>query len=642
MIIGAAGHIDHGKTALIKALTGVDADRLAEEKRRGITIDLGFAYLPIDGGDVVGFIDAPGHERFVHNMLAGAAGVDFALLVVDAHEGPRRQTIEHLAIFDLLGVRSGVVALSKCDLVSPDRLNEAFHEVRAMLAGTTLANADILPVSAVTGQGVEPLSQIIRDAASRRRSDGASAPASDGGQFRLAVDRSFTLTGIGTVVTGAAFAGSVRLDDALTLSPGGVAVRVRGIHAQNRPASEARAGDRCALNLTGPRFEKETAGRGDWIVAPALHAPVTRFDARLRLLASERRALQQWTSVRLHLAASHVGARVALLEDGPLKPGEEAFVQIVADRPIGALHGDRFIIRDQSAARTMGGGRVLDPFPPHRGRRSPERLAMLKAENQDAPDGVLAARLAAPPHWLDLEQFRLAHNRPQAGSRHQMEDVAIAGSYAFRRDVWNALRGEILERLGAYHAAYPDLPGIQANRLAPTLAFRPPEDAVTVLLKELADEGKVAPEGPWWRLSGHVITLVAEDEALWARTEPLLEAQRYCPPRARDLGRELGAPEARMRGLLKQLCRMGRAVEVAHDHYFLREAVAEMAHLACALAEEAGDGGFKAAAFRDRIGVGRKVAIQILEFFDRYGVTLRKGDLRRPHPKAKTRFAAGE
>ena len=352
MIIGTAGHIDHGKTALVRVLTGVDADRLPEEKARGITIDIGFAYQAISGAESLGFVDVPGHERFVHNMLAGAIGIDYVLLVVAADDGPMPQTREHLQILDLLELRRGIVALSKADLVPPERLGEVFGQMRALLSETGLADVDILPVSSVTGTGIAELGSRLRAAA-------ASLPRRPAaGRFRLAVDRSFTLAGVGTVVTGTVFAGEVSIGDRLLLSPSGIEARVRGIHAQNEAAERGRAGQRCAVNIAGPQIDKDKILRGDWLVDPAAHDPTDRLDARLRLLLSETRPLRHWTPVHLHVGAAHVSARVALLDVEALPPGATALAQIVTDRPIGALRGDKLILRDQSAQRTIGGGLV--------------------------------------------------------------------------------------------------------------------------------------------------------------------------------------------------------------------------------------------------------------------------------------------
>src|SRR5689334_15782290 len=323
MIVGTAGHIDHGKTALVRALTGVDTDRLPAEKARGITIDLGFAYCPIPGGGTVALVDVPGHESFVHNMLAGAAGIDFALLVVAADDGPMPQTREHLQILDLLGIGQGIVALSKCDLVDSQRIAEARAGIRELIAETGLASAEILPVSIPSREGLGALEAALAAAARRlprRRPDG---------RFRLPIDRSFSLAGIGTVVTGTVTAGAVRVGERLVASPSGLAVRVRAIHTDGAAVQFAYAGQRCALNLGGVGVEKDRLQRGEWILDAALHAPTRRIDADIRLLASERGPLRHWTPVYLHLGTARTPAHLALLDGERLLPGERAFAQFV-------------------------------------------------------------------------------------------------------------------------------------------------------------------------------------------------------------------------------------------------------------------------------------------------------------------------
>ena len=400
MIIGTAGHVDHGKTALVKALTGVDADRLAEEKRRGITIDLGYAYT----GDL-GFIDVPGHERFVHTMLAGASGIDAALLVVALPEGIRPQTREHLQILSLLGIDQGVVALTMADLAA-DRIPEVSEAVRALLADTALAEAAILPVSAVTGQGIEALRGALLGSAARVR-DRSGYP-------RLAVDRAFTLSGAGLIVTGTLVSGRIAVEDRLVLSPSGLELRVRGLHAQNKPAGEAVAGQRVALNITGPRLSKEAVTRGDWVLHPDVHAPTAALDVRMTLLADAAKAMRQDTQVHLHLGAAHVMARVSLLDRERLEPGEAALVRLTMQQPIGALAGDRIVLRDTGATCTLGGGAVLDPFPPRRGRRTVGRLAQLGALEVSARGGCAAWAAGGGSGMDGSSSFMRARNIPDA------------------------------------------------------------------------------------------------------------------------------------------------------------------------------------------------------------------------------------
>jgi len=365
VIVGLAGHIDHGKTALVKALTGVAGDRLKDEKARGITIDLGFAYMPTRSGRPIGFIDVPGHERFVHTMLAGASGVDFALLTIAVDDGIMPQTLEHLAILDLLGIDRGAVVLTKADLASS--IEHLVRQAKALIAATTLARAEVLTLSAPTGAGVDALRAHLEEAAVTVRD------RTSGRRFRLAVDRVFTLSGVGVVATGTVLSGSVHLGDRTQLSPSGLFARVRSLHAQNRPAEAAHAGERCALNLSGPGITKDAIQRGDVALDPELHAPTDRIDARIRVLPTEKKPIGQWFPVRLHHASAEVGARIVLFDDKPIAPGEEAYVQLVLDRPIAAASRDRFVIRDVSAQRTLGGGLFLDLRAKARGRRTLEK-----------------------------------------------------------------------------------------------------------------------------------------------------------------------------------------------------------------------------------------------------------------------------
>lgn len=632
MIVGTAGHIDHGKTALIKALTGIDADRLREEKERGITIDLGFAYKPISAGEILGFVDVPGHERFIHNMLAGVTGVDYVLLVVAADDGPMPQTSEHLQIVDLLGLDQGVVALTKIDAVSPERRAEAIAEIRALLAPTCLARAEILPVSNLTGEGVADLGahlDLVAEALPRRRRDG---------NFRLAIDRCFTLVGIGLVVTGTVFSGCVRADDRLLLSPSGLEVRVRGIHAQGAAAAIGVAGQRCALNLTGLRLERSLVRRGDWVVAAAAHAPTSRFDGRLRLLDSETRALRHWTSVHLHLGSADMPARVALLEGESLAPGGEALAQLVVDRPIGALFGDRFVLRDQSAQRTIGGGVLFDPFPPARGRRTPGHLAALRVLGESDAGAALTRLLEGERGYVDFSAFALARNLT-ANEAETLRDrtgtiVGASGArrYAIAPVPWASLRHALVQALAAHHEKSPETPGLQVEQLRHAAAAKLPPPVFTVVLEAEKKAGTIVVDGPWLRLPSHAVTLTAAEERLWGRIRPVLRRDRFKPPRVRELAGALGLPDDAVRQLLRRITRIGKTVEVAHDHFFVRETVAEMAAIAASLSASSPGGEFKAAAFRDRLNNGRNLAIQILEFFDRAGVTVRRGDVRRVQP----------
>ena len=616
MIIGTAGHVDHGKTALVKALTGIDADRLAEEKRRGITIDLGYAYT-----DTLGFVDVPGHERFVHTMLAGASGIDAALLVVALNDGVMPQTREHVQILELLGIDRGVVALTKADIAA-DRAQDVAAEVRSLLADTAMASAPLLPVSAIAGEGIADL-QAALDALGPRTRASNQYP-------RLAVDRAFTLTGAGLVLTGTLVSGRIRVEDRLMLSPSGIELRVRGLHAQNRAADEATAGQRVALNVVGSRLSKAVVNRGDWVLHPDVHAPTDRLDVRVRLLAEEERSLRADAPVHLHLGAAHVTARVAALETDRIEPGASVLARLTLDRAIGALAGDRLVLRDASATRTIGGGVVIDPFPPRRGRRTPERLARVAALEHAEPADALRALLQLPPGWTERDSFYRSRNLLPTGQAAVLESapaVAVA-TQLMTADTREALRKGVTKCLAAHHAAARDQPGLQFERLRLAMPDRPPVDMLRAIIEAMFRGGHLEQDGPWLRLPSHRVSLSAQDEHLWTRARELIVADRFRPPRTRDLAVALSTPETVTRTLLKRVQRMGRVIEVAPDQFFMSETVAEMAAIAAELAATQPISTLTAAVFRDRLENGRKLAIQVLEFFDRAGVTLRVGDAR--------------
>ena len=462
MIIGLAGHIDHGKTSLVKAITGVDADRLKEEKARGITIDLGFAYWPQDDGSVIGFVDVPGHERFVHTMLAGAQGVDLVMLVVAANDGVMPQTREHLEILELLGLDRAIVALTKIDMVDAPRVAEVEAEIRALLAPTRLADAAIIPVSSVTGAGIVELTTRLRDEARDIRARDA------GGLFRLAVDRSFVLQGSGVVVTGMALDGEVRVGDELVVSPAGLSARVRSIHMQNRAGDLGRVGNRCAINLSGPGVTKEAIRRGDMLVAPESHAPTRRIDVEIR---AGGKPLTQWMPARLHHATDETGARIVLLEGAPIAAFSLGRAQLVLEKPIAARARDRFILRDVSASRTLGGGKFIDLRAPERKRRAPARLLALDALAHDDPRAALAALLALPAGFFDLDEFsrdRGARAQTVAAWLADAGGVEIRAReqrFALGDARLSALRETVTQVLSAYHAENPDRSGLGLEAL---------------------------------------------------------------------------------------------------------------------------------------------------------------------------------
>lgn len=629
MIIATAGHIDHGKTVLVKALTGVDTDRLPEEKKRGVSIDLGFAYDTLPDGTRIGFIDVPGHERFVRNMLAGVTGIDYALLVVAADDGPMPQTREHLAILDLLGVRAGAVALTKVDRVAPDRVAEVKAEIDAMLAETCLAGSAVFPASGLTGEGIPAL----RDHLAMAAADHAESVRP--GFFRLAIDRCFTLTGAGVVVTGTVFSGSVSAGDRLMLSPRGLPVRVRAIHAQNQEAERGVSGERCAINITGSGLSKEMVHRGDWLVASAAHAPTRFLDARIRILAGESRPVAHWSPVHMHLGATDITGRLAVLEGSAMTPGSSGLVQLVLDRPVGAMRGDRLILRDQSAQRTIGGGTVIDPYSPRKGRRSASRLAMLAAIEVESPTERLQAVLDQSPAGVQLNKLALSWNldNAQAEALWRSANMVRTGKpddpFGISEPHWKAAREDVLAALKRWHGARPDQPGPGEERLRRFLPQRISPEVFAALLLELLKDKAIVREGSGISLQGHRPALIASDAEMWERISGLLDVDDLRPPRVREIAEELDIDLKVLEQLLGRVTRMGLLHRVADNRYYLTDTLRRLGQVAETLCRKSPEATFDARAFRDETGIGRNVAIQVLEFFDKSGLTRRDGDVRR-------------
>jgi selenocysteine-specific elongation factor len=626
MLIGTAGHIDHGKTTLVKALTGVDADRLPEEKARGITLNLGYAYTPLADGSVLGFIDVPGHEKLIHNMLAGATGIDFVLLVIAADDGPMPQTREHLELLDLLGLCQGAVALTKIDSVTPERLLEAQAEISQLLAGTAFAASPIFPLSGKTGAGVSALRQHLEGIAT------CLPPRAASGRFRMAIDRCFSLTGVGTVVTGTAHAGKVGAGDTAVIAPPGIKVRVRSLHVQDRPVQTGQAGERCALALSGD-VEKKDVARGMWVVESALAIPLLRFHGELHVPANQK-TLTHLQTVHVHLGTADIMGRVALLDCTAVDAGGKALVEILLERETHALRGDRFILRDAGAQRTVAGGRVLDIFPPVRHKRSAARLALLATMRNDDPVVTLTHLAASAASGVDLVRFAANWNLNESATHALWAEAGLRviqtgdSQTGFSTQAWHALAQKLLDALAREHERSPDMIGVERERLRRMTSANLPRPAFDALCEELLAAERIARNRAWLHLPEHRASVSAADRDLFNVLKPLLEAEPYNPPRVRDIFKASGTPEDTVRQLFKRLARAGELYPVAHDHYFTAAAVTTLADIVRQLHEA--HGAVRAATLRDAIygngSGGRKVAIHILEFFDRIGYTRRVRD----------------
>ncbi len=623
MIIGTAGHIDHGKTSLIACLTGKNTDRLPEEKRRGISIELGYAYLAVPGTEsVLGFVDVPGHEKFVHAMVSGATGIDYALLVIAADDGPMPQTREHLDILRLLGITEGAIVVTKIDTVEPEFSAPLMQDIAQAVAFSPAARWPVFPVSSKTGEGIELLRAHLFEKSRVQHAREST------GHFRLAVDRVFTLPGIGTVVTGTAHSGRVTLGDELIAFPSGRKSRVRSIHAQDRNAEIGRAGQRLAINLAGLSLEE--VPRGSWLNGEDLQNTSARFDALILASEFHDRAITQGLEVHLHHGTEDLMARLYPLESDRLLPGQEGLVSVICSRSIAACTGDPLVVRDSQAQTTLGGGVVLDIFPPNRAKRSPARLQALRAVNQRDANSLHSLLQFAPmPISRLCNGWNLLAEQAQALSA----DFPAAGGTLFSPVLWSGFRNAVIETVTQTHVREPEMPGIEINRCRRAACPQLEAQGFDELVDALVKEGLLERQGVFLRRPGHKAELSPAERNLWKTIAPLLLDSPFNPPRVRDIAKLTNIPENEIRANLKRVARVGEVTLVAPDHFFVTEQVAAMADKATQIAQA--DGVVRAAAFRDSIGGGRKVAIQILEFFDRVGFTRRLRDdhlIRRKNP----------
>jgi selenocysteine-specific elongation factor len=620
MIFTLAGHVDHGKSSLVSALTGARTDRLAEEKRRGLTIDLGFAYADFDGVPV-GFVDVPGHHRFVHNMVAGVASGQTALVVVAADDGVMPQTREHVTILALIGVTRAVIAISKCDRSEEARWREVERDARALLADARIEVLDAVPTAIALPETIARLRTSLARAASHPAGAQSAAP------FRLAVDRAFNVRGIGLVVTGTVHAGRIGEGDFVRIAPRGHEARVRSLRVRDRPADRAQAGDRTALHLTG--VDIADVGRGDWIVAPSAFAPTPNVVVSLTVAPDFPRAVRQGLPVHVYHATSHAEGRVSLLEGNRLAPGETMLAELLLDAPLNPKRHDRVVLRDHGLDCTVGGGEVIDIVTVARGKRSRARLARLTAQTHAEPGDALRALLAIGD--VEREEFR-ANWCLEDDALDRLSSVLDAvRRTAARRDYlldagrWRSYRDAIVSRVEAAHAADPDAPG--ARRADVAAATGVPVRWFDPVVQELVSERLLDEAAGVLRRPGHRARLSDADAALLERIERRLAADGQ-PPSVGDLAKELRLELARLKGFVQRMHAARRLVRVSESRVLLPAQVERLIAIVREVAERQ-PAGFSARDVRDAAGMGRNLVIEVLEYFDDRGFTKRFAEARR-------------
>jgi selenocysteine-specific elongation factor len=624
VIVGTAGHIDHGKSALVKALTGIDPDRLKEEKVRGITIDLGFAHLELDGIQL-GFVDVPGHEKFVKNMLAGVGGIDFVMMVVAADESVMPQTQEHFDICRLLGIKAGVVAITKIDVVDAEFVELVREEIRETFRESFLENAPIIPVSSKTGEGIDRLKEALRDLATTV----AERPANR--LFRLPVDRGFSIRGFGTVVTGTLITGNLRKESEVELIPGNLVARVRGIQVHGKPTESAVAGQRTAVNLQG--VDLSQVRRGMVLTVPRVFRATQIVDARLTLLPAAH-ALKNMIKVRFHQGTSEVLARVALLGKDTLIPGESAFAQLRLDAPVFCLHGDAFIIRQFSPTVTVGGGRVLNPHP--RKHRTSDTAILDKLQDLEGNDysKVIPALIADRPEpaislkelnsYLDLPESELLPISSALSADRKVVPVPGPSPILVAGAVIETLEKDTVRQLARFHREFPLLKGMSREELRRRVYDRLPPEVFRYCLEDLATKQQVSLQEDVISAFGREVQLSAEELELRKKIEEVFHHSGYQPPSFQDLQTSLYEDPDRLRKVYHWMLKERILIRITEDLAYHRDT---LEGIRARIRERHPRGSrFGVAAFKELFDLTRKHAIPLLEYLDRERFTRREGN----------------
>ncbi len=611
MIIGTAGHIDHGKTSLVKLLTGVDTDRLPEEKKRGITIDLGFAYTQGQNESMLGFVDVPGHEKFVHTMVAGAVGMDYGLLVIAADDGIMPQTIEHLRILELLGVSDLCVAITKIDMVDQQQIDTVQLEIENLLSQTRYRDVQIFRVSNATQAGVANLKDHLLHL--------TLATQNAQSYFRLAIDRVFISKGMGVTVTGAVQAGEIKVGDQLVLMPQGISVKVRSIHAQSKSVDQATFGSRCGIVLNGVDLDK--VHRGDWLVAKELNQEVERFDAMIEMPIDAKQKIRDGEILLLHHGTDHTSARLILLDKKELVAGESALAQLVLQKPLSMCWNDRFILRDMSARYSLAGGRVLDISPPQRSRKTLERLQFLNLLLADHPQAVLQAIIKSSKTPVSLDHWAMSMNQlplilKEAAQGMNAYEIVSSQQTFYIDEIWLK---QIEKSIVEYLQVDERIVGIDQLRSL----FKPRMDlkVFRVLLDEFIQLKKIFMMGSKYTLSLQGITFSESEKIVWDKAVLKLRNENFNPPLMRDIAKDLKIPEVVLMNVFKKATQQQLLVWVGSDIYYLFSTMKEMALILQDLF--ASHQQITVVEFRNRLQIGRNRAVFIIEAFDKIGFTLR-------------------
>jgi len=627
-IIGTAGHVDHGKTALIKAITGIDTDRLKEEKERGISIELGFASLTLPNGRTFGIVDVPGHERFIRNMVSGASGIDMVIMAIAADEGVMPQTREHLHICSLLGIKKGLVALTKVDMVTEEWRDLVKDDVHEFLKGTFLEASPVISVSSITGAGLDELLDAFGRVASEIEGE------SDAGIFRLPVDRAFTMKGFGTVVTGTLISGDIKLGEEVEILPTGVTAKVRGIQIHNQSATIAEAGQRTAINLQG--VEKDTIVRGDVLARPRTLKPSIRLDVCVEYLSNNNRRLKNRNLVRFHVGTNEAIGRIILLDREDVEPGAKASAQVVLESPIVAMARDRFVIRSYSPVTTIGGGMIVDPLPKKHKRNSEK----VNHEIDLLHDGTDTERAAIIIERSGIEGIGISELEMRTGvhqnilkdilgtlsSKKQVVVLDVDESRIISFSIYQNLQGRILLEMRAYHERYPLKEGVSKEELRSTAGQFARPRLFNMAVRELEKRGEIVVERENIRLSGHRVDLKGELEDIRSKIAEIYMDAGLTPPSIKELMEKFAGQRSLAESVINVMLKEGSLIKINEDLYFHKEVLTRLREDYKSLLVR--DGKATPASMKELTSLSRKFIIPLMEYFDITKLTIRAGDHR--------------
>ena len=623
MIIATAGHVDHGKTSLVKQLTGVDTDRLPEEKKRGMSIDLGFAYKKINNQNSIGYVDVPGHENFIQNMISGLAGVNFVLLVIAADDGPKTQTFEHLEIINLLGIKNGAVAITKIDKVDEKKIVELESKLKVILKETSLSKAPIFRISSLKKNGIQELQKFLEDKALDQNKKDSS------GGFRLAVDRKFFLNGIGLIVTGSVLSGKVNIDDKLLISPKNLKARVKTIHSNSRNSETGISGQRCALNLQVQKNSKDLIQRGDLLLSEFIYNPSKCVDAIISVSSFIHKPLKNWSRVHMHIGTAKIVCRIIVLEKKEIFPGQKGLVQLKLEKETSLVFGDRFILRDQSAKKTIAGGQVIDPNSSVKGRSKASRIEVLNFQvNNSSKDALLL--LVSKSTWgIDLIKFSISRNFSKTALKSFLKNLQIKiiihkeELWGISEQNWRLCKKNIFEFIGKSIAQNQNGLHLNKENILSAFSHRAKGFLVDKILNELIEEKQIFKSGQKISITSNRNTFNSDEKILWIKIKESLNESNFNSLTINEFAEKNSINIKTVESFLNKLVSLKQLCKISEKRYFLPKTILKCANIVEKIASENNKGLVDLGVFRNETKISRNISIELLEFFDKKLFTLR-------------------